>query len=249
MDINHLNGLILATLILVPGYLFAQAKSRLVIYEKPEIWQDKILFYIVHSLMLVGISLAMFVLSGTDIVSLAMKKNTAEVARALLSWPWIVTVFVIPVVFGFLSALFIRWNLVGHAFRLFGWVHGIRNFVPLPELTAWDSAFLKLNDGIEKILAVQLKSGAILYGEFDAQSFANRKGAYTDLFLTRALTLSNDGRLIPVPHTKGLFIRGSEISFIYLLEAEAAGNLDASILSQAHAEDSAHAQVTPRSTV
>ena len=49
MDLQHLNGLILATLFLVPGYLFAQAKGRLVIYDKPETLQEKLGYTKDHS--------------------------------------------------------------------------------------------------------------------------------------------------------------------------------------------------------
>ena len=247
MDITHVKSLILVTLILVPGYLYSQAKARFVIVETPSSWQEKTLYFIVHSLILVGISFAMFILGGNDVVGLLTKKDTAQIATELLRWQWVTTVFILPLVFGFLTAMAIRCDLVSRLFGLFGRVHGINKLVPLPHLSAWDSAFLALNNGTTKILAVQLKSGAVIYGEFDAESCANRKGAYTDLFCTRALTVDESGTLIEVPNTKGLFVRGSEISLIHLFEADSAGKFHA--LPAAQKEDSAHDQGTPRSTV
>src|SRR5690242_6125174 len=183
MDISHVNTLILTTLVLVPGYLYAATKARFVVVEQPSSWQEKTLFLVVHSMILTGMSLAMYILGGNDVVGLLMKKDTAQIASELLKWPWIVTVFVNPIVFGFLAAMAVRIDIVGRLFALFGRVHGINKLVPLPHLNAWDSAFLALNNGMTKIVAVQLKSGAVIYGEFDAESCANRKGTYTDLFL------------------------------------------------------------------
>lgn len=245
---NHVNSLILVTLVLVPGYLFARSKRKFCIFDSPTTWQEKVLYYIVHSGICFGASLSLFILSGTDVVGLLTKKDTAQIATELMRWPWLITVFINPLVFGFIAAMGVRFNLVGEFFNLFERAHGIGKFEPLKELDAWDQAFLRLNDGTEKIVAIQLKDGNIIYGVFDGQSCANRKGSYTDLFLSRALAQNSDGTLAPVPHSQGVFQRGSEIRSILILDSGAAGNTD-DVPKPALEKDSADDQASPRSTL
>jgi hypothetical protein len=250
MDISHVKSLIMICLVLVPGYLFSRAKSKFVITEQPASWQEKTIYYVTHSMILFGLSISMFILSGADVVGLLTKQNTAQVASELLTWPWIVSLFVNPLLFGWIAAMGVRFDVVGNVFHLLSRIHGIKNLKPLPTLIdAWDSAFLALNCGKRMIVAVHMKNEAIIYGVFDENATANKKGSYTDLFLSRALSISEDGTLIPAHHSKGVFIRGSEIKVVYLFEIDAHGKLDTSVFPPSREEDSAHDQVTPRSTL
>jgi hypothetical protein len=251
MDISSAKSLITIILMVVPGYLYARAKARFVISETPSSWQQSVLWYVVHSLTIVGMAFALFIISGADITSLLAKQNSAQVAASLITWQWAFVVFVLPLICGFVSGMLIRFNVVGWLFdRVSGHVKGVRHFLPLPELEAWDAAFLALNRSSKPMLVhVLMKSGEVLCGEFGPGACANRKGSYTDLFLSRAMSIADDGTLTPVQHSCGLYIRGSEVKSIYLFEADGQNKLDASVLPQSKREDSSHGQADPGSAV
>ncbi|MHB8742809.1 MAG: DUF6338 family protein [Sulfuricaulis sp.] len=223
MDLANAKELILFVVLVVPGYLYNRTKARFVIMDGPASWQEALVWYVVHSLIITGIAFALLIISGADITGLLTKQNTAQVAQALIRWQWIAVVFVLPLVLGFASGMTVRFDLVGRLLNgLSHRIGGIRHLAALPELEAWDSCFLQLNRARDEVLAVQviLKTGEVVCGEFGPGAVANRKGGYTDLFLSRALSLQDDGSLKPVANSCGLFIRGSEVRSIFLFRTD-----------------------------
>jgi hypothetical protein len=245
MDLSSAKALIMTILVIVPGFLYGRTKARFVVCEPPGSWQQALLWYFVHSLMVTGIAFALFIISGADITALLTKQNTAQVAQALITWQWIVVVFVLPPILGFASAMAVRLNLVDRLFDLLPEkLRGARNLAALPELSAWDACFLKLNRHRDDLLIVQvvLKTGELLFGVYGLGACANRNGNYTDLFLSQALSPQDDGSLKPVANSCGLFIRGAEIRSILLFNANGEDGANVIVPAQPKGKDESHDQ-------
>ena len=233
--LTTLKGLLVVILTITPGYVFGRCRRRFSVVDDPKDINNAVVQWLVHSLILVALSWVLLSWAGLDPSALLKTKSSAELALALLSSPvtWGLTIFVIPAVAGFVSAVSIRYNLVSLPFRLIGvlarriskgtW--DLQRLQPLPSFVeAWAAAWLKLNSGTRRIVIVGLEDGTTITGLYDGRAATSRSDRYPDVFLAQLGTADESGTIKLQPASDGVFIRGSRIVWMQLWKLPEVGH-------------------------
>lgn len=233
--LTTLKGLLVVILTITPGYIFGRCRRRFSVVDDPKDINNAVVQWLVHSLIMVALSWVLLAWAGLDPSSLLKLKSANELALALLGSPvtWGLTIFVIPAVAGFVSAVSIRYNLVSLPFRLIAvlarriskgtW--DLHRLQPLPSfVNAWDAAWLTLNSGDTRVVIVGLEDGTTITGLYDGRAATSRSDRYTDIYLSRLGTVDESGTIKLQPASDGVFIRGSRIVWMQLWQLPEVGH-------------------------
>lgn len=225
--VTTLKGLLVIVIAIVPGYIFTRTRRRFAIVEEAKDLNHALIGYFVHSLVMLAIGWAVLARVGQDPSAVLKTRSANELALLLIGSPytWGMTIVVIPAVLGFWSAVTTRYNLIALPFRLAGavlrWLTEgkwtLQRMTPLPTLVqAWDAVWLQLNSGQTRTVIVGLEDGTTIAGVYDARSATSRSDRYPDIFLSQVCVYDDQGRIIPMATSDGVFIRGSRIVWMQL---------------------------------
>jgi len=227
MEFTTISALVIIVLTVIPGYIFTKTKRRFCVFAEEHDWQHSLLSYVLHSLIILAIAWGVQSLIGQHPSTILNNKSAQDLIRQLIASPvdWGLTIFVFPIVGGYLAALAVRFNVVAWPYiivstvaRRLGGRKVVRQLLaPLPSIVeGWDALYLELTTGGPHIVVVEKKSGDTVIGMFKTGSATSRHGNYPDLFLAQSCAITENGKAIPNPDSRGVFIRGSEVVTIAL---------------------------------
>ncbi|ODU51623.1 MAG: hypothetical protein ABS98_06375 [Lysobacteraceae bacterium SCN 69-48] len=227
MEFTTISALVIIVLTVIPGYIFTKTKRRFCVFAEEHDWQHSLLSYVLHSLIILAIAWGAQSYIGQHPSTILNNKTAQDLIRQLVASPvaWGLTIFVVPIVGGYLAALAVRFNIVAWPYiivsttaRRLGGRKVVRQLLaPLPSIVeGWDALYLELTTGGPHVVVVEKKSGSTVIGIFKSGSATSRHGTYPDLFLGQSCDITKDGRAIPNPDSRGIFIRGSEVATIAL---------------------------------
>jgi hypothetical protein len=199
-------ALVIAILVLAPGYIFTQVARRVIAYiEEPTDGR----FFLAIITMGTVIHSLMFPWS-TRIYAYYRANTLIDNAREVYGWA-AATIFILPLLLG----IFLGWlSTVWWIDRLLDKIgFGYIDRTP----SAWDHA-VKEKRG--KYVRVHLKGGkGKLGGVYSIKSLGSINARRPDLFLEEAWLLDEDGNFIePIPNSSGVWIAHDIMGYVEFLE-------------------------------
>jgi hypothetical protein len=141
----------------------------------------------------------------------------------ILDWPaihpWrsttvaVCLVGVMPSIFGVLSGI-LRQKEFGTALLRRA---GLKTFEQHQIPTAWDYIFSRITP---RWAIVTLKSGKRIFGYAGTSAYFSSDPDSRDLFLSKALTLAADGKMVEVSNSAGVYVGKDEVSVIEFVSLE-----------------------------
>ncbi len=199
-------ALVLAILVLTPGYIFTQIVRRVIAYiEEPTDGR----FFL--TLITTGALIHALVFPWSVRIYRYYQANTlVDNAREVYGWAAL-TIFILPLVLGvILGKLTAVW-----------WIDWLLDHIGFGYIdrtpSAWDHA-IKEQRG--KFVRVHLKDGrGTIGGVYSVKSLGSTNARRPDLFLEESWVLDEDGNfLAPIPNSSGVWIAHDTMGYVEFLE-------------------------------
>ncbi len=191
---------------LVPGFVWRTVEGQFVYLDKRLEWEKFALGLLSRSTF-VYLPLAPWLYQAW-MVSLheTAPLRTGAVAFAII--------LLLPSLIGFLSGIIRQKRLLQRAIIKAGLSTFEQHHIP----TAWDRVFSGISP---QWVIVTLKNGGRVHGYMSPQSYASSDPDERDLYVSHVVQMAPDGSFEFAKDTKGIYLRGEDITSIEFLESQA----------------------------
>lgn len=193
-DIKDPENLKAVILIILPGFLFLWARSRLITGSLPAFSEATFVYF--------TITIAYWGLIWPVIPWILTQEDTWH----WLGFKFLLFVYLIPLTAGTIAGGLTRLDGYSSFLRWLG-VHPVH-----PAVTAWDRIFSKQQGHYVRIL---LTDGSFVVGTFGEKSYASRDVANRDIFLEASWQVDQNGVAVPGLPSPATYIPAAKIAQIF----------------------------------
>ena len=201
--IEIINSVFLIIIFLVPGFIFRSVEGQFVYLDKRLQWERFALGLITRStLTYIPFSPWLYQIWTLKYY----EEDPFTVALIVLT-----LLFIMPSILGFLVGVVRQKKWANRFLFLCGFQTFEKHQIP----SAWDHLF---SDIASSWIIVRLKDGELVRGFLGEHSYFSSDPEERDIYISHVLTENNNGSLAFVNNTKGVYLKGDDISTIEFIE-------------------------------
>lgn len=199
------SSVLLIIVFLVPGFIFRTVEGQFVYLDKRLQWERFALGLITRS--------AISYLPVTPLLYQAWKENWHECYPIQTGLAMLGMLLLVPAFLGFLSGVVRQKQLPQRTMEKFGLSMFEQHKIP----AAWDHLFSTIETSW---VIVMLKDGSKIRGYLGPDSYVSSDHEERDIYISHVLVEAEDGSLAFANDTKGIYIKGEDISTIEFIKYE-----------------------------